>query len=122
MEKRWGLLLQDGHMRVPSLQINGYIVGVEQAEAHCWGAGGLGNGSTSSSVPVAVSQGALPAGGVVRSISVGDYRACVIASDNRPYCWGSDTGSNIPVAIGQGQMPSPTVDYINDGQGQTTCA
>ena len=91
-------------------------------KAYCWGAGGLGNGSTSSSVPVAVSQGALPAGGVVRDISVGDYRACVIASDNRPYCWGSDTGSNTPVAIGQGQMPSPTVNYINDGSGQTTCA
>ena len=104
-------------------------------KAYCWGynsSGQLGNGTnTSSNVPVAVSQGAMPAGATIKQISAGASTACAIASNNKAYCWGnngsgqlgngSTTASNTPVAVSQGAMPAgATVRQIAGGS--TSCA
>lgn len=87
-------------------------------KAYCWGRndwGQIGNGTTvASSTPVAVSQGAIPAGVTLRSISVGQA-TCAVGSDSKAYCWGynmngllgngTTTASNVPVAVSQGSMP-----------------
>lgn len=98
--------------------------------AYCWGenstAGKLGDGTTTSrSVPVAVSQGAMPSL-TVSSISVSTYHTCAINStDNRVYCWGSNSSGQLgdgtttnrltPVAVLQGVMPSLTVKALSLG-------
>lgn len=66
-------------------------------KAYCWGNNGfgqLGNGLTSdgSAVPLAVLPGVM-GNQTVKSIAVGQWFACAIASDNQAYCWGySNTG------------------------------
>lgn len=89
-------------------------------KAYCWGANGAGrlgnNSTTGSSLPVAVSLGAMPANQMVRQITTGTDFACVIASDNNEYCWGDNTngelgtgnttGSLVPVAVTQGATPA----------------
>ncbi len=65
-------------------------------KAYCWGmnnAGQIGNNSTTQSlVPVAVDTTGYLNGKTVKSIGIGEYSACLIASDNLVYCWG-DNGS-----------------------------
>ncbi|HMM62304.1 MAG TPA: prepilin-type N-terminal cleavage/methylation domain-containing protein, partial [Candidatus Saccharibacteria bacterium] len=82
-------------------------------QAYCWGnnyRGQLGNNSTSNtSVPVAVDTSGVLSGKTMKSISVGMYQACVIASDNQAYCWGynnngqlgnnSTSNTSVPVAV-----------------------
>lgn len=62
-------------------------------EIYCWGNGtfgGLGHASNSSSdVPVAVSKAGVLNGLTIKSVSSGFYHTCVIASDDKVYCWGS---------------------------------
>lgn len=81
--------------------------------AYCWGSGGsgqLGNGSsTNSNVPVAVTTSGALSGKTVKYIAVGQNNGCVIASDSKIYCWGSNysgqlgdnttTSSTVPVAV-----------------------
>ena len=106
-------------------------------KVYCWGngaSGQLGNGSTSQqTTPVAVSQGAMPAGATIRSINVGEEHSCAIASDNKAYCWGAATygllgngattpNRTTPVAVSQGAMPAgSTILKINTGR-YHTCA
>ena len=63
--------------------------------AYCWGQGTygkLGNGGTTdSSIPVAVNQGAIPSGVSLISISAGANHTCAIGSDDWAYCWGQGT-------------------------------
>jgi alpha-tubulin suppressor-like RCC1 family protein len=91
--------------------------------AYCWGYnanGQLGNGNTTSqTIPVAVAQGAIPAGATILSINVGRYHTCAVASDNKAYCWGAGTSgalgqgstgsSSVPTAVLQGTMPANAV-------------
>ncbi len=97
---------------------------------YCWGGnstGSLGNNSTTdTTLPVAVSQGALPAGLIVRSMSLKLSHTCAIASDNKPYCWGNNLSSKlgdgtttnrlVPTAVSAGALPAgQLVNKISNG-------
>jgi alpha-tubulin suppressor-like RCC1 family protein len=85
---------------------------LDSGSVSCWGenaSGGLGNGSTTSSLtPVAVS---LPAGRRATAVSAGDQDeyACAVLEDGSAACWGNDlygqlgngatTNSSIPVLV-----------------------
>ena len=60
---------------------------------YCWGNGqygALGTNSTSSSTtPVPVYTQDVLNGRTIKQITTGYYHTCVIASDNKDYCWGS---------------------------------
>lgn len=63
---------------------------------YCWGAGdegqmGAGTNNHINSSPIKSSFGAL----TVKSISVGEYSACAVASDDNAYCWGYNTNGGI---------------------------
>lgn len=88
---------------------------------YCWGnneSGGLGDGTlTHRNTPVALLQGNVPAGVTFRTVDVGNYTACGIASDNKVYCWGwnqygqlgvGTTGGNrtYPSPVAQGAIPA----------------
>ena len=105
--------------------------------AYCWGNnwhGSLGNNSTTNrNTPVAVSQGAMPSGSVVRQIALGQEHTCAIASDQKAYCWGHNNEGQVgdnsskdrstPVAVNQGAMPSGAmVNRIAPSQYAHTCA
>ena len=105
-------------------------------KAYCWGSnnnGQLGNGSTTSSrVPVAVNMSGVLAGKTIKQISVEFSTNCVVASDNKTYCWGGNsngqlgndslTNSNIPVAVNtSGVLAGKTIKQVNTG-GFHTCA
>jgi autotransporter-associated beta strand protein len=79
---------------------------------------GLGNGTTSgySSTPVAISQGAIPAGVKITQIAA-DYSAVIALGDNGwAYTWGQNTSgvlgtgnttnSFVPVAVQRGAVPA----------------
>jgi alpha-tubulin suppressor-like RCC1 family protein len=101
--------------------------------AYCWGdntSGQLGNGNTtSSSLPVAVDTGVSSAlnGKTVKSISLGSYFACAIASDNLPYCWGIGSSgqmgngttaatNSLPKAVtASGQLSGKAVVSVSTG-------
>ena len=97
---------------------------------YCWGEnnnGELGNGSTvDSRVPVAVNMTGALAGKTIKQMSVGTYNTCVIASDDKVYCWGSNaygqvgnnslTDSNVPVAVNTtGVLAGKTIKQISVG-------
>jgi prepilin-type N-terminal cleavage/methylation domain-containing protein len=100
---------------------------------YCWGSGDngqLGNNSTeSSSVPVEVDMSGALAGKTVKSISLGEAHSCVIASDDKPYCWGWNTsgqlgdntltGKTYPVAVVTGALGGKTVKSISAGARHT---
>lgn len=81
--------------------------------AYCWGDGGehlIGNGSDSNqSSPVAVSTTGVLSGKKIKSLHMDHRTACVIADDDKVYCWGNgeegqlgngaDASSNEPVAV-----------------------
>ncbi|MDR0591421.1 MAG: IPT/TIG domain-containing protein, partial [Candidatus Nomurabacteria bacterium] len=99
---------------------------------YCWGYNGdgvLGNGTnTSSSIPVRVSQGAMPNQNGAKAIGDGVYSNCAIASDNWVYCWGANgngalgngpatAASNTPVKVSQGAIPAnATIKKLAIGQ------
>lgn len=69
--------------------------------AYCWGnnnKGQLGNGTTTnSSVPVAVSRGAIPTGVGIASISPEFVHShtCAVGTDKKAYCWGYNNYGNL---------------------------
>ncbi len=98
--------------------------------AYCWGNneyGQLGNGSTNSSLnPVAVDMIGVLSGKTIKSISIGKYHTCAIASDDRAYCWGynnfgqlgnnSNTQSANPVAVySTGALSGLTIKEVSSG-------
>lgn len=101
-------------LTVKSLESAAGAVCVIASDDHvyCWGNGqfgGIANGSTNdSTVPVAISAGAL-GGQTVKSLKLHGNTGCVIANDNKVYCWGwsgwgrlgngSSSNSNVPVAV-----------------------
>ena len=104
--------------------------------AYCWGSnknGQLGNGSTANSnVPVAVNTSGVLVGKTIKQISVEFSTSCVVASDNRAYCWGSNKNgqlgngstadSRVPVAVNTyGVLVGKTIKEVATG-GFHTCA
>ena len=67
--------------------------------SYCWGNNAtnqLGDGTTTQSlISVAVSQGNIPAGALVRQISSGTSHTCTLASDHKIYCWGLNTSGQL---------------------------
>jgi alpha-tubulin suppressor-like RCC1 family protein/Tfp pilus assembly major pilin PilA len=105
-------------------------------KAYCWGqnlAGGLGNNSlVDSSIPVAVNTAGVLAGKTIKALATGNYHTCVIASDDKAYCWGAnwryelgngtDTNSSVPVAVyTNGILKGRSVKTISSG-GDHSCA
>ena len=68
-------------------------------KAYCWGSnssGQLGNNSTiNSGVPVAVNTSGILAGKTIKQISAGSSHTCAIASDDKAYCWGSNSSGEL---------------------------
>jgi uncharacterized protein (TIGR02145 family) len=97
----------------------GYTCAVDNSgSVYCWGYntyGQLGNNSTTMSrVPVAVLQGAMP-NQIVKQVSVGNYHTCVVGSDSKTYCWGSNTYGQLGNAANTNQRIPTAVksDFIN---------
>lgn len=85
---------------------------IRNGSAYCWGSnanGQLGNNTTSSSVPVAVTASGVLSGTVLSQISAGSSSACALDTVGAAYCWGGNgsgqlgnnsvTQSNVPVAV-----------------------
>jgi len=105
-------------------------------QVYCWGQnpdGRIGDNTTGVTrlVPVAVSQGVRP-DLIVKHVYASPYHTCVIASNDRAYCWGPNTNGEIgdntsgsdrlvPTAVSQGARPNLTVKQISAGSSQT-CA
>lgn len=70
---------------------------------YCWGGTYLGNGSTSGSlVPVQITMNGALSGKTVTQMAMGNSFTCVLASDNKPYCWGANN---------RGQLGNGTTTY-----------
>ena len=105
-----------------SVGTNGYACGLAfDGKVYCYGnnlSGELGNGGGYSGgfVTAAVAQGAIPAGASLKQVATGGNFACVLASNNKMYCWGGNSygqlGDNTttqrktPVEVQQGAIPS----------------
>ena len=105
--------------------------------AYCWGAGSsgqLGNNTVvQSNIPVTVTRQSTLSGKTIKSISVGQSGACLIASDNQVYCWGAgglgQLGNNTttaaqswPIAVTtSGAFAGKTIKTITTG-GNYSCA
>jgi hypothetical protein len=91
-------------------------------QVYCWGSnsyGELGNGNTGtiSNVPVTISMSGVLSGKTIKQISARQSNTCVIASDDKAYCWGGNsygqlgngttgTSSNVPVTVSAGGVLS----------------
>ena len=88
------------------------------------GSGQLGNGTTNSTTPVAVTSGALT-GKTVTNITAGGGHTCAVTSYGTAACWGQNdqgqladgttTNSTTPVAITSGALTGKTVTNITAG-------
>ena len=118
-----GTIAANTRMRQISTGINHTCAITSSSKAYCWGAnnyGQIGNGSSGTArvtSPTAVSQGNVPAGVGIRSITLGFYHSCAVASNGRPFCWGynnsyqtGDGPLNVnkltPTFVTDGTMPS----------------
>ncbi len=77
-------------------------------DIYCWGYGsngalGDGNGVDNES-PVAVSKAGVLNGLTIKSVGMGRLHTCVIASDDKVYCWGNDL---------DGQLGNAVVNFSN---------
>lgn len=103
-------------------------------KVYCWGAGydgQLGNNTfTTSSTPVAVDMSGALNGKTAKSIAAGYDHFCIIGSDDKAYCWGSNAwgglGNNstedspVPVVVDSGALSGKLVKSISADL--TTCA
>jgi alpha-tubulin suppressor-like RCC1 family protein len=95
--------------------------------AYCWGGTSLGNGTNNTStIPVAVTMSGVLSGKTITQIGLGNGFGCVLASDNKPYCWGNNwkgnlgngtvTSSTVPVAVtSNGALNGKTLTSITVG-------
>lgn len=105
------------------------VVGSDD-KLYSWGVnpnGELGNGTTTNSnVPVAVSQGAIPAGVSIVDVTTGVRHSSVLGSDDKVYGWGQNnlgqlgdgttTNRSVPVALTQGAIPAEvTIEHLSAG-------
>lgn len=69
---------------------------------YCWGSndnGQLGIGSNiDSNIPVAIDKGGVLNGKLIKAVFANHNSTCVIASDDKAYCWGLLTGDGTPTA------------------------
>ena len=85
----------------PSSAGNHSCVIASDDKAYCWGGGrrgALGNGSTLSlviSTPTPVSTTGVLAGKTIKQITAGTEFTCAIASDDKAYCWGSNSSGQL---------------------------
>jgi alpha-tubulin suppressor-like RCC1 family protein len=101
---------------------------------YAWGennSGDLGNGTTTNStVPVAVSQGALPTGTTITQVAAGYGQSVALGSNGKLYAWGpngngqlgngSTTDSLVPSPVSQGPIPTgATITQLSAGRQQT---
>ena len=117
----------------------GYVCAVAlDGRVYCWGSnsnGKIGNGNTSSAlVPSAVKISGALVGKVIKQIepsSAGNH-SCVIASDDKAYCWGSNNfgqlgngnlkNSSTPTPVSTtGVLAGKTIKQITAGT-EFTCA
>lgn len=102
--------------------------------AYCWGYnnnGAVGNGNVTNpqSSPVAVFRTGALNGKTVKQLSVGAGHACVVASDNKGYCWGYNGDSQIgnssvvnrnePTAVPMTNIEGQTFKQISAGRFHT---
>jgi alpha-tubulin suppressor-like RCC1 family protein len=93
--------------------------------------GRLGNGTTADSLtPVAVDLSQVTAGGAtIKAMSAGGYHSCVVASNNKVWCWGRNNQGQLgdgslvdtkaPVAVDLSALTIPngvTIDEVSCGR------
>ena len=129
-------IIQISGNRISTGLQTGCAIGLD-SKAYCWGFyayGALGNnlagGNVSSLVAVPVSTTGVLSGLTIKSIATGHNYACVIASDNKGYCWGenakgqlgdnSTVNRNVPVAINTaGVLSGLTLKSISTSNANT---
>lgn len=83
----------------PSSAGNHSCVIASDDKAYCWGHNGfgqLGNNNTVNSLnPVAVDTAGVLASKTIKQIASGGISSCVIASDDKAYCWGSNSSGQL---------------------------
>jgi alpha-tubulin suppressor-like RCC1 family protein len=82
------------------------------SRAWCWGWDGyaqLGNGHTLTDNQPSPSQVQMPAGVTFSRVEAAAVHTCALGSDDRAYCWGSDTNGQLGngTALGSQSSPSP---------------
>lgn len=83
---------------------------------YCWGSnwsGQLGNGNTDSkNVPTAIDMTGVLSGKTIKSVVAGNAGTCVIASDDKAYCWGDNWSGQLGNGTMNNQSYSPTAVYM----------
>jgi prepilin-type N-terminal cleavage/methylation domain-containing protein len=91
-----------GNFFTCALAVNGYV--------YCWGynsGGELGiNSTTSSPVPMPLYVGGELAGKGIKKLDSGGSHSCVIASDDKVYCWGSNASGSLGNGVGSTSYPT----------------
>lgn len=82
-------------------------------KAYCWGyndRGQLGDDSGNNSrVPVPVQTNLVLSGKTVKQLASGRFHACVIASDDKAYCWGSNMDGQLGSGYSTISSPVPVM-------------
>lgn len=82
--------------------------------AYCWGSGPLGNGTSASTTPVAVSTSGALAGKTLTQISAGTP-TCALDTTGAAYCW---SGTSLPQPVStSGVLAGKTLTQIASGTG-----
>ena len=120
----------------PSSAGNHSCVIASDDKAYCWGHNGFGqlgnNNTVNSLTPVAVDTAGVLASKTIKQIASGGISSCVIASDDKAYCWGSNNfgqlgngnlkNSSTPTPVSTtGVLAGKTIKQITAGT-EFTCA
>jgi len=83
---------------------------------YCWGvnwSGQLGTGNADSkNVPTAIDMSGVLSGKTIKSVTAGNSGTCVIASDDKAYCWGDNWSGQLGNGTTDNQSYSPTAVYM----------
>ena len=93
-----GVLVSKTIKQIASGGISSCVIASDD-KAYCWGSnnfGQLGNGNLkNSSTPTPVSTTGVLAGKTIKQITAGTEFTCAIASDDKAYCWGSNSSGEL---------------------------